>query len=210
MITKSSNINITGSKRNWGIIGVIIGAIGASICCVGPLVLLALGIGGAWVGSLSAFDAYRPIFSIVTLGFLGYAFYRVYRKPKEAECAPGSACATPRGNRFNKVSLWIVTVFALGLLAFPYVAPSLANAGQNAEVSDISAQKVELQVNGMTCGGCAVTAQKSLENVEGVISAQVSFDESKAVVTYDPDKVKVEDLTDATAKVGYPSTVQHK
>ena len=27
----------------------IIAAIGASVCCVGPLLLLALGIGGAWI-----------------------------------------------------------------------------------------------------------------------------------------------------------------
>ncbi|EPE6977334.1 MULTISPECIES: mercuric transporter MerT family protein [Gammaproteobacteria] len=28
-------------------------AIGASVCCVGPLVLLALGVGGTWVGALT-------------------------------------------------------------------------------------------------------------------------------------------------------------
>ena len=206
----ASSVSNTDAKSKWGIIGVIIGAIGASICCIGPLVLLALGIGGAWIGNLTAFEAYRPIFSIITLGFVGYAFYQVYRKPKETECAPGSACANPGGNRFNKISLWVVTVLALGLLAFPYLAPTLANAEQDAEVSNISAQQVELQINGMTCGSCAVTAQKSLENVEGVISAQVSFDESKAVVTYDPGKVRVEDLKNATARVGYPSTVQNK
>jgi MerT mercuric transport protein len=40
----------------------ILSAIGASICCVGPLVLLALGVSGAWIGSLTALEPYRPIF----------------------------------------------------------------------------------------------------------------------------------------------------
>ena len=38
----------------------VLAAIGASVCCVGPLVLLALGIGGSWVGSLTAMEPYRP------------------------------------------------------------------------------------------------------------------------------------------------------
>ncbi len=36
--------------------------IGASLCCIGPLVLLSLGIGGAWVSSLTALTPYRPYF----------------------------------------------------------------------------------------------------------------------------------------------------
>ena len=49
----------------------VLAAIGASVCCVGPLVLLALGIGGTWVGSLTAMEPYRPIFIALTLLFLG-------------------------------------------------------------------------------------------------------------------------------------------
>lgn len=40
----------------------VLAAIGASVCCVGPLMLLALGIGGSWVGSLTAMEPYRPLF----------------------------------------------------------------------------------------------------------------------------------------------------
>ena len=38
-------------------------AIGASVCCVGPLVLLALGIGGAWIANLTALEPLRPWFA---------------------------------------------------------------------------------------------------------------------------------------------------
>lgn len=201
----TSAVSPGDSKNKWGLIGVILAAIGASVCCIGPLVLLALGVGGAWVGNLAAFDAYRPFFSLITIGFLGFAFYRVYRTPKEA-CEPGSACATPQGNRFNKVSLWIVTIVALGLLSFPYLAPGLANAGQAYTANNTATETVMLDVSGMTCGGCAITVQTSLTNLDGVARVEVSYDSAQAVVIYDPARVKVADLTNATRQAGYPTT----
>ena len=45
------------------LVAAILAAIGASVCCVGPLVLLALGIGGAWIGNLAALEPYRPAFA---------------------------------------------------------------------------------------------------------------------------------------------------
>ena len=51
----------------------VLAGIGASVCCVGPLVLLALGIGGAWISNLTALQPYRPLFIGLTLLFLGLA-----------------------------------------------------------------------------------------------------------------------------------------
>src|SRR6516164_8688117 len=99
----------------------ILSAIGASICCVGPLVLLALGISGAWIGSLTALEPYRPILIGLTLLFLGFAFYRLYLA--RPSCSPESACANPRTLKRQRVAFWIVTVLVLGLNAVPWVAP---------------------------------------------------------------------------------------
>ena len=68
----------------------ILAAIGASVCCVGPLVLLALGISGAWIGNLTALEPYRPIFIGLTLLFLGLAFRRLYLVPPVAVVSPGN------------------------------------------------------------------------------------------------------------------------
>lgn len=56
----------------------VLAAIGASVCCVGPLVLLALGISGAWVSNLTAMEPYRPFFIGLTLLFLGLSFRKLY------------------------------------------------------------------------------------------------------------------------------------
>ena len=109
-------------KTKWSLAGAVAAAVGVSVCCVGPLLLLALGVTGAWIGSLTAMGKYRPIWMAATLMFLGIAFVRVYRKPKEDACASGSTCP-PNAGRRNKVLLWIVTALVLGLLAFPYATP---------------------------------------------------------------------------------------
>jgi mercuric ion transport protein len=103
----------------WGLAGAVAAAVGASVCCLGPLLLLAVGVGGAWIGSLTAMERYRSYWMAATLVFLGLAFVGVYRKPKEVACAPGSACSTHAGRR-NKIVLWIVTALVLGVLALPY------------------------------------------------------------------------------------------
>nr|WP_315593784.1 mercuric transporter MerT family protein [uncultured Cupriavidus sp.] len=96
-------------------------AIGASVCCVGPLLLLALGIGGTWVGSLTAMEPYRPVFISLTLLFLGLAFRKLYLVPQA--CAPGTSCTDPRTGRRQRHTFWIVTALLLGLLAVPWLAP---------------------------------------------------------------------------------------
>lgn len=108
----------------WAATGGILGAIGASSCCILPLVLFSMGAGGAWIGNLTALAPYQPYFIAVTLGFLGYGFYAVYWKPKKA-CADGAACARPLPNRVVKSTLWVATALVAAAIAFPYVAPWL-------------------------------------------------------------------------------------
>ncbi len=118
----NTNATIT-KKQNWGIIGAITAAVVASLCCIGPLVLVLLGVSGAWIGGLTALEPFRPYLSVLTLGLLGLAFYRVYRNPKEEECAPGSACANPKTRKGTKISLWVASVLIVVLLLSPYVLP---------------------------------------------------------------------------------------
>jgi mercuric ion transport protein len=106
---------------NGFLIAGILTALGASVCCVGPLVLLALGISGAWISSLTALEPYRPIFIGLTLLFLGFAFYRLYLTAPV--CLPGSTCANPRTVRRQRLAFWVVTVLVLALIAFPWFAP---------------------------------------------------------------------------------------
>lgn len=93
-------------------------AIGASLCCIGPLVLIALGIGGTWVSYLTALEPYRPIFVVVTLVFLFLAFRKLYIIPRQ--CAPEDACTIPTVLRNQRIIFWLVTTLLIALLTFPY------------------------------------------------------------------------------------------
>jgi mercuric ion transport protein len=98
-------------------------AIVGSLCCVAPLVLITLGISGAWIGQLTALEPYRPIFIGVMVVFLGLAFRQLYIVP--ARCAPGEACANPRLQRRQRQIFWVVVVGLAALIAFPWYAPLL-------------------------------------------------------------------------------------
>src|SRR5260370_42366469 len=103
-------------------LGGILAALGAASCCVVPFVLFTLGISGAWISNLTALAPYQPIFAAITIGFLGYGFYLVYRKPNAA-CADGSYCAKPSSGRIAKIGLWTATILVIVALGFPKLAP---------------------------------------------------------------------------------------
>jgi mercuric ion transport protein len=110
----------TATEQLWaGVLAALIG----SLCCVAPLVLLTLGISGAWISQLTALEPYRPIFIGITLVFTGLAFRQLYIVP--ARCAPAEACANPRLQRRQRQVFWVVVVALAALIAFPWYAPLL-------------------------------------------------------------------------------------
>jgi len=105
------------STGRGDMVAAIAAAIGASLCCIGPLVLLALGIGGTWISSLTALEPYRPIFIGITLLFLFLAFRKLYLVPRK--CAPGDSCAVSGTQRNQQTIFWIVTIVLAAVLTFP-------------------------------------------------------------------------------------------
>src|SRR6266849_3958443 len=121
-IAERSGPTAAGAARVALAAGGLLAALGATSCCVIPFTLFMLGVSGAWIGNLTAIEPYKPIFVSVTVGFLGYGFYLVYRKPKVA-CAEGSYCAKPSSGRTAKIGLWTATVLVVVAIAFPQLAP---------------------------------------------------------------------------------------
>jgi mercuric ion transport protein len=110
----------TATKQLWvGALAAIVG----SLCCVAPLVLITLGISGAWISQLTALEPYRPIFIGVMVVFLGLAYRQLYIMP--ARCAPGETCANPRLQRRQRQIFWVVVVGLAALIGFPWYAPLL-------------------------------------------------------------------------------------
>ena len=92
----------------------------ASACCLGPLVLVALGLSGAWIGNLALLEPYRPFFVAGALVALFFAGRRIFRPAKA--CQPGDVCALPRTRVIYKIVFAIVSMLVFVALIFPYVA----------------------------------------------------------------------------------------
>lgn len=99
-------------------------AIGASACCLGPLVLVGAGVSGAWISNLSALEPYRPVFIGAALAFMVLAYRQIFTKARPPEeCEPGTLCALPATNGVYKSVFWMVSALVLLALTFPYFVP---------------------------------------------------------------------------------------
>ncbi|MDP3529365.1 MAG: mercuric transporter MerT family protein [Methylicorpusculum sp.] len=109
------------NKPSWLGLGAVLAAIGASVCCVGPLLLLSLGIGGAWISTLTSVESIRPLFIVLTLIFIALGFRQLYLIPYQ--CEDNGTCTLSGVQRRQRMLFLIGSAFILMLLAFPWFAP---------------------------------------------------------------------------------------
>jgi mercuric ion transport protein len=102
-------------------LGGVLASIGASACCIGPLLLVSVGIGGAWIGNLTAMEPYRPVFISLVFVFLGLAFRQLYFVKQS--CDSDANCAAERTIRAQRLIFWIAVPLLLGLVAVPWLIP---------------------------------------------------------------------------------------
>ncbi len=92
--------------------GGVISALAASTCCIVPLVLVSVGVSGAWIGSLTALAPYQPLFIATAFASLGAGFWLVYRRTPSA-CDTG-ACVSANGRRLLGGALLVKGILWLG------------------------------------------------------------------------------------------------
>lgn len=105
--------------------GGALAAVAASLCCLGPLILVTLGVGGAWVSNLTLLEPFRPVFIGIALLSMVVAYRKIYRAPTAEECALGTLCASPQTNTAYRVFFWSTSFLVLVALVYPYLAPLL-------------------------------------------------------------------------------------
>lgn len=109
-------------RQGWFAASGVVGAILASTCCIAPLLLLMLGVSGAWIGNLTALEPYKPIFAGVALVFIALGLRQAYFKARPA-CEDGSYCARPEYSFITKSALWLSTVLVVLALTINWWAP---------------------------------------------------------------------------------------
>lgn len=70
----------------WSVATALAAAVAAAACCTIPVLLVALGVSGAWAGTLAALHPLRPFLVALAYAALGYAGYREWRWAADCDC----------------------------------------------------------------------------------------------------------------------------
>jgi copper chaperone CopZ len=192
-------------KERSALAGSLITGLLASICCLGPLVLGAVGLGS--IGFASALAPLRPWFLGLTGLLVAFGFYLAYR-PVRTECAPGEACAAPVSRRGQRMVLWCVTVLAVALATYPSWGSRLVRPSPVPASVVAGARAVTLNVQGMTCSGCEAEIETELRKVPCVVAASVSYERKRADVRVATGSVTSEVLVAAVERAGYRASAE--
>ena len=191
-------------------IGSVVSAIVASLCCIGPVAVVLIGVGS--IGAFSVFETYRPYLIGFTVIMLGLAFYLTYRK-REVICEDGS-CKVERAGKWNKISVWGATFLAAVAIAFPYYGASLITSAQATppphSTHSTSFAKAVLNIEGMDCQACAAGLEATLSRVDGVHKAKVEYEEGTAVIEYDPALAQPDKFIAQVDEAGFKATLKEQ
>jgi hypothetical protein len=139
-------------------IGSVIAAVAASLCCIGPAVVVLIGVGS--IGAFAVFDPARPYLIGLTTILIGAAFFLTYRK-REVKCQDGS-CKVEDAGFWNKVGVWSATLIAATAISFPYLGFPVAAAVPDKALNvtdNVSFLKVPLVCNAARHLGCGSRAK---------------------------------------------------
>jgi mercuric ion binding protein len=66
---------------------------------------------------------------------------------------------------------------------------------------------IKISVPGMTCDSCPYIVKGSIDALDGIKTVEATMEDRTATVTYDDTIINLEAITQATANVGYPSSL---
>ena len=197
-------MNPINASIKFGGAGVLT-ALLASSCCIVPLLALIAGSSGM-ASSFSWVEPIRPYLIGLSVGVLSFAWYQKLRKNKAVE----DCCATVEKPVFiqSNTFLGIITIFAVAMMAFPLYANLLFghNEKMNPIMDNANMSRVEFTISGMTCGGCEAHIEQAVENLQGVSSVNVSYENSNATVSYDAKQITLAEIREAIGSTGYGIT----
>ena len=177
-------------------------AVGASLCCITPVLALIAGTGGIASG-FSWLEPLRPYLIGITILVLGVAWYQKLQKKTEVDCE----CDPEKQSGFMqpKTFLGVVTAFAIIMLAFPYYAnvfyPEPSNQTMISNFDSIVT--VEFKVSGMSCVSCEEHIDYEVAKLAGIVSTTTSYEDGSSVITFDANQTDAVEIRKAINSTGY-------
>lgn len=195
-------------KSSKGLIGVgLLSAIAASLCCITPVLAFFAGASGL-ASTFSWIAPARPYLIGFTILVLSFAWYQKlkHRTPEEIQCA----CEEDEKPSFlqSKIFLGIVTAFAILMLSFPYYSSVFfpKKEKQVVIIDKSNIKTVQFKIADMDCEACTETIKHEINNLNGIIKAEVSYKNGNAEVQFDNTKTNVAEIEKAINSTGYEVT----
>lgn len=190
-------------KNSKSIVVGILSSIGASLCCVTPVLALISGSSGI-ASTFSWLEPFRPWLIGLTITVIAFAWYQKLKPRTKEEIA--CACNENQTSSFwqSKRLLGIVTVFAVVMLAFPYYADIFYPQSKLSASKEMNtASPYQIKINGMTCSGCEKHVKHEIGKLPGISVLEVSYKKGNAKVAFDESKTNLTDIKSAVGKTGY-------
>lgn len=179
-------------------------AITASLCCITPVLALIAGTSGI-ASTFSWIEPFRPYLIGLTILVLCFAWYQKLKpRTQDIDCA----CDDDKPQFIqSKKFLFLVSIFAGILLAFPYYS-HLFYSNSNTEkqvvyVSESNVSEVNYSMQGMTCAGCEAHIENEVNKLDGILEVDVNYETSKSHIKFDKSLVTADEIESAIAKTGY-------
>ncbi len=183
----------------------MLSAILGSICCVGPLLLVALGLGTGAV----MIGRYHWIFIIAAVAVLTWAWEKYLREKRVCDCEDKPM----QGRQSGMITLLMATLLVLGFAGLNitrYVFATAPVAAQTETELSNGLRRVVVSVDGLSCVTCEIPVRHALRKVDGVKSVEVSAATKIATVEYEPSKTNAEQLVAAINATGYRALLPKK
>src|SRR5438034_2542723 len=187
--------------KQAGILAVILG----STCCIGPLLLVTIGVGSGAV----FIGRYHWFFIIAALAVLTWAWAKYLREKTVRDCQHKAM----GGQRSAILTLLITTALVIGFAGLNisrYVFATTPAAVQTQTPLANGLTRIVLSVEGLSCVTCEIPVRHALRRIDGVESAHVSAATKTATVDYEPTKTNPEQLVAAINSTGYRATLPNK
>jgi copper chaperone len=180
----------------------ILAAVLGSICCAGPLLLIAVGLGtGAAV-----IGRYHWFFVVGAIAILAWAWINHFRE--ETRCS----CEHPlmEGRRISLFTLLVASVIVLAFAGLSIRSYAFAGSPPATPIANANLQRVVIPVEGIWCVACEIPVRHALKRIDGVAAVQVSGAGKTATVDYDPAKTNPAELVAVINSTGYQAVLPDK
>jgi len=181
----------------------VLSAVSLKLCCWGPFVLI--GVAGISGGSayFSWLDTIKPY--LLTLAFfsLAFGFYQIYKPINKDNC---DSCKPKNKSVYrSKIYIWLVTLFVVTMTLISYYPHLfyLSNQENIVVVDKSNIQKVNINIEGITCFSCEENINHSVGKLNGVLKVETSRKNGTSEIEFDSSRTNLEEIKKTIESKGY-------